>query len=527
MSQEFQSLLQQDNLSEILKKQSNAKTEVTLLQNSLYQLGFAEALKWEQFGADGDFGNATAAALSLFGTENQLPFDGEKVSRPLAKAIAEKLTNIDHLRLLNSVLATGTPESSLFHKSNASEGIVALQTILNDLGYEEQLNWSKWGADGDYGGSTTAAVQAFATSQSISSDGKKVSKDLLEAIVSKASSGLGPQWTEVAQASANSRRRIVLPSGFKSFRIGVYHFGNHRPEAFIESAPPQLRALNMSESLIRVMVAVSVNEGNLDAVNTWDNSFMTFGMFQWTLGAKDAKGELPALLKKIKAKDASVFQQAFGQYGIDISDNSTNSTYGYLTLNGQLLNTRRRKELLRTDEWAVRFFEAGQDQNIQAVQVEHAASRLLNFYWKERLKTTGDLLSDVVTSEFGVALLLDNHVNRPGYVRRCVDKAMETMQNQNPSTWETAEEEELIKAYLRVRKTYPDDGNPDRPMTDAAKRGDRNIKLVKQGKLKIERGSFVYDATKSRSLLDNSTTPKGYIAEDYPEILEDKSEFPG
>lgn len=527
MSQEFQSLLQKDNLSEILKKKSPAKTEVTLLQNSLYQLGFAEALKWEAFGADGDFGGATASALSLFGTENDLPFDGEKVSKPLAEAIAKKLSYIAHLRLLNSVQASGTPESSLFHKSTASEAITALQTVLNEIGYGEQLNWVKWGADGDYGGSTTAAVQAFAIAENITSDGKKVSAEILKAIISQAASGLGPQWTEVAPAASNSRRRVMLPAGFKSFRKGVYHVGNHRPEDFIESNPPQLASIKMSESLVRVMVAVSVNEGNLDAVNTWDNSFMTFGMFQWTLGAKNAKGELPALMKKIKTKDEEVFHRAFGQYGLDISERDTNTTYGYLTLNGNVVKTASAKEQLRTNEWATRFFEAGQDPAIQAIQVEHAASRLLNFYWKEKLKTTGDLLSDVVTSEFGVALLLDNHVNRPGYVRRCVDKAMSTMSNQKPSTWDTAEEEELIKAYLRIRKTYPDDGNPNRPMTDAAKRGERNVRLVKQGKLKTERGSFVYDATKSRSLLDNSSAPKGYSASDYPEIIEEKSEFPG
>lgn len=527
MSIEFQSLLQKDNLSEILKKKSPAKTEVTLLQNSLYQLGFAEALKWEQFGADGDFGGATANALSQFGSENQLPFDGDKVSKPLAEAIAKKLSNVDYLRLLNSVQTSGNPESSLFHKSNASEAITALQSVLNELGYGEQLNWAKWGADGDYGGSTTAAVQAFASAQQVASDGKKVSTDILKAIITKAATGLGPNWTEVAPVSSNSRRRVMLPAGFKSFRKGVYHVGNHRPEDFIESNPPQLASIKMSESLVRVMIAVSVNEGNLDAVNTWDNSFMTFGMFQWTLGARSDKGELPALMKKINTKDAAVFQQAFGQYGLDISEQDTNSTYGYLTLNGNVINTPAEKEQLRTNEWATRFFEAGQDPVIQAVQVEHAASRLLNFYWKEKLKTTGDLLSDVVTSEFGVALLLDNHVNRPGYVRRCIDKAMGTMSNQKPSTWDTAEEEELIKAYLRIRKTYPDDGNPNRPMTHAAKRGDRNVRLVKQGKLKTDRGSFVYDATKSRSLLDSSTAPKGYVESDYPEILEEKSEFPG
>lgn len=527
MSQEFTSLLQRENLSELLKKNSSAKKEITLLQTALYQLGYSEALKWDTFGADGDFGSATAAALSQFSQRIDLSFDGETVSKPLAKAIAHMLSYIQPLRLLHQILTSGKPESSLFRGSQATEAITALQIVLNEIGYGEQLDWERWGADGDYGGGTSKAVAAFASDQELSSDGSTVPTEILTAIIDKASTGLGPAWTQVAAPTADTRRRVMLPAGFRSHKKGVYHVGNRRPEDFINSNPPQLANLKMSESLVRVMVAVSVNEGNLDAVNTWDNSFMTFGMFQWTLGARSDKGELPALLKKIKAQDETVFHQFFGQYGLGVSQEDTNTTYGYLTLDEQVIKASSQKEQLRTNQWAIRFFEAGQDPIVQAIQVEHAAARLLNFYWKETLKSTGDTLADVVTSEFGVALLLDNHVNRPGYVRRCVDKAMKSMPNQDISTWDTPEEAALIKAYLRIRKTYPDDGNPNRPMTDAAKRGERNIRLVNQNKLKTDRGSFIYDATKSRSLLDNSSAPKGYTPEDYPEIVEEKSEFPG
>ena len=43
--------------------------------------------------------------------------------------------------------------------------------------------------------------------------------------------------------------------------------------------------LNLAPSLMRVLRAVSRNEGRLEAVNSWDTAFLSFGMFQWTAGA--------------------------------------------------------------------------------------------------------------------------------------------------------------------------------------------------------------------------------------------------
>ena len=73
---------------------------------------------------------------------------------------------------------------------------------------------------------------------------------------------------------------------------------------------------------MNVMVAVSKNEGNLDAINTWDNAFMTFGMFQWTIGASSDKGELAALVKKIKDVNLEKFTELFGNHGLDVTSDT-------------------------------------------------------------------------------------------------------------------------------------------------------------------------------------------------------------
>ena len=105
------------------------------------------------------------------------------------------------------------------------------------------------------------------------------------------------------------------------------------------------------------MLAVAENEGNLDAVNTWDNSFVTFGMFQWTIGAGKNKGELAALLKKIKVAAPKVFEHYYGRYGLDLVD--TDDTYGYFQLDGRKLEDSDAKEILRSNQWAYYFWKSG------------------------------------------------------------------------------------------------------------------------------------------------------------------------
>ena len=232
------------------------------------------------------------------------------------------------------------------------------------------------------------------------------------------------------------------------------------------------------------MLAVSDNEGNLDAVNTWDNSFLSFGMFQWTIGADSSRGELAAFLKKLKEKAPDAFWKYFGNYGLDVSD-ETHDVSGFVTLEGTKIRRPSQKDNFRSPEWGYRFWQAGRDNQVKSAQVEHALSRLERFYWK---KAINDLsIADIITSEFGVGLLLDNHVNRPGYVAKCVREAYRNTNLGDPKSWTTNEERKLLKEYLRIRKTF---GNS--PMTDAEKREKATRKYLRNGTISDERGSFVF-----------------------------------
>jgi hypothetical protein len=247
---------------------------------------------------------------------------------------------------------------------------------------------------------------------------------------------------------------------------------------------------NLSPSRLRVMQAVSVNEGNLEAINTFDNAFLTFGTFQWTAGTGSGPGELPALIARLKQENAAVFDQLFGQHGIGIA--SVTSTpgqppVGFFSVNGVPIHTPVDKEKkLRTLDRAFQFFQAGQNDVMRQVEVEQAASRIDLFYRDASHRIRGRFIADFMTSEAGVAMILDEHVNRPGHVpgtlAGAVNQLISILGNDNPTAWTDQDERKLIDLYIQKRNQTS--------MTDSQNRANRIRQAVAAGLASDRRGSF-------------------------------------
>jgi peptidoglycan hydrolase-like protein with peptidoglycan-binding domain len=395
-------------------------------------------------------------------------------------------------------------ESVLRRGSKSKSDVKALQKMLYRLGFGKELNWERFGADGGYGGSTVRAVKAFADKCGIDSNGEVVTTELATALIQMYRQQDEPASTPnntvtptaggltIKEVEEKGKTRVYVSDGsddvrFTKFRKGVYYFGNQKTIDAINRNRESLQALGLTDSALNVMVAVSENEGNLDAINTWDNSFMTFGMFQWTVGAGKDPGELAALVSKIKVADPDLFEAYFGQFGLDVK--LTSRIAGYFSINGQTLETPAEKELLRSNEWAYRFWKSGQNQLVQAIEIQHALSRINTFYKSNNYKPNGFYIYDLITSEYGMGLILDNHVNRPGYVKPCLVMAMSLADLGDPADWGTDEERELIKQYLKVRATFGKS-----PMTDAVKRADVTKKYLDKGIISDERDSFQFTA---------------------------------
>jgi LysM domain len=269
-------------------------------------------------------------------------------------------------------------------------------------------------------------------------------------------------------------------------RKGMCRIGLQEPETFLSNHREKLLEIELTDSEMNVIFATSENEGNLDAVNTWDNQFISFGMFQWTAGNPGKPGELPALIKIVKERYPDDFQHYWGQFGLDVVD--VDHKTGWFTYRGKKLISAAEKAMLREHVWAYRFVRAGADIEVQAAQILHAINRINQFYFVKSSKLDGYALADLITSEYGVALLLDNHVNRPGYLRGSVGSALERSNLTADKIARGGDEEEqlVIKNYLDIRQTYG-----KYPMTDARQRASVTRGYVVDGIISDRRGSFI------------------------------------
>ena len=285
--------------------------------------------------------------------------------------------------------------------------------------------------------------------------------------------------------------KAVAPDGTvfgTKFKLGIFNMGQTSISQFVQAHGDAFP--NISASRLRVMQAVSANEGKLEAINTFDNAFLTFGTFQWTVGSDNGAGELPALIARLKRTDLAVFNQLFGQFGIDIASVSSppgQTPTGFFSLNGRPIKTAADKEQqMRTLERAFQFFKAGQNDVMRQVEIEQAASRIDLFYRDASHKINGRVIADFVSSEFGVALILDEHVNRPGHVpgtlAGAVNQFISTPGKSNPDTWTDQDEHKLMDIYIQRRNLTN--------MTDSQNRADRIRAAVTAGLASDKRGSF-------------------------------------
>jgi hypothetical protein len=231
-------------------------------------------------------------------------------------------------------------------------------------------------------------------------------------------------------------------------------------------------------------LATSQNEGNLDSINTWDNSYLSWGMFQWTMGQLTDAGELPALLKLIKEKQPAAFKTYFGDFGIDIAP-ATSDVTGFITLNNVVQNTDARKTAFRNNNWALRFALAGKEPTICAAQVLHAINRFNRFYFVPDAGFGGLSINDMLSSEYAASLLLDQHVNRPGNVKAVVTAALSQsgITPQQLASGTDADELKVINKYLVIRKTTS--------MTNSDTRAKVVKNFLDKGLIKATKKSFV------------------------------------
>lgn len=185
------------DISKSLYKGSPKKELIIDLQRVLFELGFRKELNWNNYQADGDYGKATANAVSVFAKKNKHQSDGLSVSNSLAKLILQRHDFLPDMYILWSIY-----KSDLRTKKYVSKGspmsVTAIQVLLNELGYGKELNFPKYGADGMYGNSTRKALITYAKDNGVKSDGDLLTRPIVNLLIKSINAYYGRYWSDLA-----------------------------------------------------------------------------------------------------------------------------------------------------------------------------------------------------------------------------------------------------------------------------------------------------------------------------------------
>jgi len=201
--------IENENVESRLFRGSPDKAIVTDLQRTLFELGFRKKLKWEKYQADGRYGRATAAAVLDFANRNNIASDGNRVTTELAQKILQRHEFLPSLYLLWQIHA-----SDLRSKKYISKGtkisIIAIQVLMNELGYGIGSSNAKHQEDGIYSENLRLAVVAFANDNRVNTDGDWLSRPLINLLLKKINLFYGKNWTDLALNNLPSRKSPLV-----------------------------------------------------------------------------------------------------------------------------------------------------------------------------------------------------------------------------------------------------------------------------------------------------------------------------
>ena len=213
-------------------------------------------------------------------------------------------------------------------------------------------------------------------------------------------------------------------SNFVRSNYSVYPYGVSYSGTVIHDIPASYyESVGLSRQLAEALEFVSKNEGKFDAINSYDKAAFSFGFIQFA-GATGG-GTFPNMMALIKDRNPSLFEEAFGRFGIDVEYTYKNDKYEpasmvVFTPDGKRYEGTDAEKYIRADKVLHGVFvRAGQNIEVAKLQVLAAVQE----YVKPALRATISLnangldvnrepIADFINSAGGITVLIDLAVNQ-------------------------------------------------------------------------------------------------------------------
>jgi peptidoglycan endopeptidase LytF len=208
-------------------------------------------------------------------------------------------------------------------------------------------------------------------------------------------------------------------SGYSVYPYGVSYSGtvlHDIPASYYES-------VGLSKQLAESLEFVSKNEGKFDAINSYDKAAFSFGFIQFA--GQTGGGTFPHMMALIKDRNPSLFEEAFGRFGIDVEYTYRNDKYDpakmvVFTPDGKRYEGTDAEKYIRSDKVLHGIFvRAGQNIEVAKLQVLAAVQEYVKPALRAKISLNANGVSvnrepvtDFINSAGGITVLIDLAVNQ-------------------------------------------------------------------------------------------------------------------
>ncbi|WP_338768910.1 LysM peptidoglycan-binding domain-containing protein [Bernardetia sp. ABR2-2B] len=213
-------------------------------------------------------------------------------------------------------------------------------------------------------------------------------------------------------------------SNFVRSNYSVYPYGISYSGTVIHDIPASYyESVGLSRQLAEALEFVSKNEGKFDAINSYDKAAFSFGFIQFA--GQTGGGTFPHMMALIKDRNPSLFEEAFGRFGLDVEYTYRNDKYNaakmvVFTPNGKRYEGTDAEKYIRSDKVLHGvFIRAGQNVEVAKLQVLAAVQEYVKPALRAKISLNAngvdvnrEPVTDFINSAGGITVLIDLAVNQ-------------------------------------------------------------------------------------------------------------------